>query len=110
MRERTFIASMIGLDVLLILAGGAMAWSRALPSRVGLHGRPSGPSISAIDLVNGSIVTVLVAGIGAYVLYELNVRVLRLAETASPERSSAILALVFALVALAGGVAALVAG
>lgn len=99
MRERTFIASMIGLDVMLILAGGAMAWSHMVPVR--------GADATTGALVQGLIVMVLIAGIGSYTLYELNGAVFRLAESPSSARNARVIAYAFAVVALLGGIAGL---
>ena len=101
MRERTFIASMIGLDLMLILAAGAMAWSHALP--------PRGSAAADAHMVQGLIVMILIAGVGSYGIYELNDAVFRLVESPSAHKHARRIALLFAAAALLGGMAGLAA-
>lgn len=104
MRERTFIAAMVGLDMMLILAGGVMAWSHAFPR---LPGMKAGTGNTPVDAV---IATILIAMIGAYALYELNVFVFRVAESPATHRNSRLAAMMFAAAAIAGGIFGLTAG
>ena len=92
MHERTFLAAMIGLDVMLMLAGGAMAWGRATP-----------PSTAVMAVLS----TALIAGIGAFVLYQLNSWVFELAESGAAVRAPRLVAVGFVVVTVLGGMAGL---
>jgi hypothetical protein len=99
MRERTYIAALISLDMMLILTGGAMAWLRAIPAipGAGRHGSAAA----------GALSTGLIAIVGAWLLYELNVFAFRLAEVPATQRNSRLAALAFAGAAIVGGISAL---
>ena len=91
MHERTFLAAMIGLDVMLILAGGAMGW--------GYGGRGS--------VGTGLLSMALIGMIGGFAIYHLNVFVFDLAESGTSARDAAWVTAGFAGAVLIGGLAAI---
>jgi hypothetical protein len=82
MHERTFLAAMVGIDLLLILGGGALTWSHAAP-----------------------MATLLTAAIGAAMLFQLNLFVFGLAESAQASRAALGMAALFIVVSVIGGIA-----
>ena len=91
MHERTFIAAMIGLDVMLILAGGAMGW--------GYGGRGG--------IMAGLLSVSLIGLVGGFAIYHLNVFVFDLAESGTSVRDAAWVTAVFAGAVVIGGLAAI---
>ena len=91
MHERTFVAAIMGLDLMLILAGGAMGW--------GYGGRGS--------VAGGLVAVLLIAVIGGFAIYQLNVFVFDLAESGTSVRDAARVTAGFAIAVLVGGLASI---
>jgi len=91
MHERTFIAAIIALDVMLVLSGGAMGWG---------YGSRGG-------IAQGLLALLFISLIGGFAIYHLNVFVLDLAETATSERDGVRVAVAFVAAVLIGGLAAI---
>ena len=91
MRERTFIMSLIALDMMCVMGGGVMAWAQ-----LAMRGRPGSDSITAAFAIS---ITVFV---GCWVLYEVNLFAFRLAESAHAGRNAKWTAIAFAASVLVG--------
>lgn len=97
MRERTYIAALISLDLMLIATGAAMAWVRAVPV---LSGRPGSTGMAVLSAG-------LIAIVGGYILYETNAFAFRIAEIQSADRNSRLAAWAFAGATVAGCISGL---
>jgi hypothetical protein len=104
MHERTFVLSMLALDALFITAGGMLAWLRALPRL------PFMKAAAGADPIAAVLSTLLIAGIGGWMLYELNVFAFRLAESSDPDRTARRITVAFLCATILGGAAGMAAG
>ncbi len=104
MHERTFILSILALDVMFIAGGGVMAWLRALPRL------PLMKASSGADPLTAVMSTLLIAGIGGWAVHQLNLFVFRLAESGDAERIARWIALAYTCAAMLGGAAGIARG
>ena len=91
MHERTFIAAIMAVDIMLILAGGVMGW--------GYGGRGG--------WTEGVLAMLFISLIGGFAIYHLTVFALDLAEWGASERVGARVAVAFVGAVLIGGLAAI---
>ncbi len=102
MHERTFIVSMLALDLMFIAAGGVVAWGRAVPR---LPGAGAGR-----DPITAVMMTLLTTVVGAWILHELNVFAFELAESRHAHRNARWVALAFIVATVLGSAAGMAAG
>ncbi|MEO5511219.1 MAG: hypothetical protein ABIV28_04155 [Longimicrobiales bacterium] len=91
MRERTFIMSLIALDMMCVMGGGVMAWAQ-LARR----------SLPGSDSLTAALAIVITAGVGSWVLYEVNLFSFRLAESVDAGRNARWIAIAFAAAVVVG--------
>jgi hypothetical protein len=105
-REKTYLTAIAFIDFMLILAGGVMAWQQGMPSRPGGPGKPP----IGNDPVSGIISIILIAGIGAWLMYEMNEFAFRIAESPATRRNAVLSACLFVGVTVTGGLIGLTMG
>lgn len=98
MHERTFVLGILSLDLMLVLAGGVMAWTHALP--------PAGHPWSGGSLIAALVSTAAIGMVGGFLMYQLNAFAFALAESSHAERGARWVTGAFVLVSVAGGLLA----
>jgi hypothetical protein len=109
MHERTFIMSMLALDMMIVVGGGIMAWIRALPRKPFADASLT-TSAASVDPITAVMTTLMIAVIGGWIMYVVNQWVFQLAESPDPDRPAGRAAMAFIAAVLLGGLAGMFAG
>ena len=108
MHERTFIMSMLALDMMIVIGGGIMAWIRALPRKPFAEAGATSAA-AAVDPITAVMTTLMIAVIGGWIMYMVNQWVFQLADSPDPDRAAGRAAMAFIAAVLLGGLAGMLA-